>query len=158
MYQVIVSSEDLLRDVNLDEVKVYACVSNSVEDAVIERMVKAAVRFAEAHTGNYFTAKTVRVIYDMPSRYDKLRLPGVVDSITSCKVDGVTTGYELIGNVIRPSAVGVLDVEYITKASMPDEVKLFVMQQVAKMYARGSDIIVEPDLALLSRLQILSLC
>lgn len=158
MYQVIVNSEDLLRDVNLDEVKVYACVSNSVEDAVIERMVKAAVRFAEAHTGNYFTAKTVRVIYDMPSRYDKLRLPGVVDSITSCKVDGVATGYELIGNVIRPAAVGVLDVEYITKASMPDEVKLFVMQQVAKMYARGSDYIVEPDLALLSGYKILSLC
>jgi len=151
MYQQVISSETFV-DYTTDCKAYLRLLNNTVEDAIITRQLKVAIKQAEQKCNRSFTAKTLTI----KSSSQKFALLGIYDSTAtiSVKVDSiVTTDYEITGDVqpeIEFTASGTLyEVTYSTKADMPEMVKEWVFQVVNKFFNRNSPDVTEPDNTLL---------
>ena len=157
MYRITFTDEVAMTSVTLADAKLFIGITSTDEDTMITRMLYAALKVAEMNTGNIFGKKTVTIT---SSSTDSLYLPGVIDPDKPIvvKVDGREVGYTLMDSTIFVDAVGVLSVTYGTLESIPQPVQVFILQEVAKMYQRGVEVIVDPDFTLLEKYKIIPVC
>jgi hypothetical protein len=158
MYQITYANEQPLH-IDLNEVKQFIGISSDEENELIAKFIDAATNLAEAFTNNAFRAKDVSIY----TSSDVVYLIGVIDESKPITVtyaeDGVNAPYKRVNNRLRiDNEGGAVVIAYSTKEHLPAEVKIFVYQEVAKMYQRGTEIISEPDTALLSRHKMLGIC
>ena len=158
MYQVTYSNEQALH-IDLNEVKQFVGISSDEENELIAKFIDAATNFAEAFTNNAFRAKDIAIYTDS----DVVYLLGVIDESKPLTVKYAETDenvtYTRVNNRLKiDNNNEAVVIRYSTKEHLPAEVKIFVYQEVAKMYQRGTEIISEPDTALLSRHKMLGIC
>jgi len=158
MYQATYSNEQALH-IDLNEVKQFVGITSDEENSLIERFVDAATNFAEAYTNNAFRAKDVTIY----TSSDVVYLLGVIDESKPLTVKYAETDenvtYTRVNNRLKiDNNNEAVVIRYSTLENLPAEVKIFVYQEVAKMYQRGTEIISEPDTALLSRHKMLGIC
>jgi hypothetical protein len=118
------------------EAKMYIGVSNAEEDVLIEQMVSTALGKAETICNNLFRAQGVEILTDAQELY----LPGKIKDGTLAIVDaktGLAVTFEQVGNYVKHSYTQVVRINYETLEWLPDEVRMFVLQTVGKMYERG---------------------
>jgi len=158
MYQATYSNEQALH-IDLNEVKQFVGITSDEENSLIERFVDAATNFAEAYTNNAFRAKDVTIY----TSSDVVYLLGVIDESKPLTVKYAETDenvtYTRVNNRLKiDNNNEAVVIRYSTLENLPAEVKIFIYQEVAKMYQRGTEIISEPDTALLSRHKMLGIC
>lgn len=154
MYYIERTSEQQLTGVTVADAKLYIGLISDNENALIQRLINAATDYAEGLTGNIFRACELRVISDRKA----IRLAGSIDEVTGVTIDGVDVTYTINGNMLVVDAVGMLTVEYKTQEWLPDGVAAFILQSTAEMYSRGVEYIAKPNLSLLNRYIIMSVC
>lgn len=154
MYYIEKLSEQPLTGITVDEAKLYIGVTSDDENLLISRLLNAAADYAEVLTGNIFRHSVVRIIANSRA----IRLPGKVINLQSLKVDGVDVQGVVTGNLLTVNVHGVLTVDYETEEWLPQGVAAFILQSTAEMYSRGSEIIVNPNIALLSKFVNVAVC
>lgn len=158
MYQITYANEQPLH-IDLNEVKQFIGISSDEENELIAKFIDAATNLAEAFTNNAFRAKDVSIY----TSSDVVYLLGVIDESKPLTVKYAETDenvtYTRVNNRLKiDNNNEAVVIRYSTLENLPAEVKIFVYQEVAKMYQRGTEIISEPDTALLSRHKMLGIC
>ena len=147
MYQQVVTSETFV-DYTTDCKAYLRLLNNTVEDAIITRQLKVAIKQAEMKCNRSFTEKGITI----KTTLQTFAMLGVYDSTkaVTAKIDAVvTTGYAITGDVqpeIEFEGTGTIyELSYTTKADMPEMVKEWVFQTVNKFFNRNSPDATEPD-------------
>jgi hypothetical protein len=156
MYRLTIDNEQPLTSITLDDVKLFIGITANDEDEMLEKMVNAALRYAEDYTGNVFAKADVTIL----SSRDNILVVGKIDTEKELNVtvDGNPVDAVVSGNNIHVGYSGLIEVKYSTVENVPPPVAIFIMQETAKMYERGVESIVSPDTKLLSRYVNLAVC
>lgn len=136
---ISVLSDLVAEPVSVTECKQYMAVDYANDDTLIATMIGAARRRLEKFTGRSFGAKTIKVIMDI---WCGQTLPGgPVNAITTAlREDTADDDYKLAGDEFEPTYGGRWEVTYTTNGSLPDDLKLAIMAEVANRYEnRGDD-------------------
>jgi hypothetical protein len=136
---VTVVSDLAAEPVSLTEIKSYLHIDFTNDDTLLSTMNIAARRRLESYCSRSFGAKTITSLMDLAC-YEELPY-GPVNTITSAKLDGVeSTNYEIDGDRFTPLSRGKWEVTYTTNGTVPEDLKLAIMAEVAYRYEnRGDD-------------------
>ncbi len=132
----VINTDTADEPVNVEELKNYLRISNDSEDDIVELMGKAARKKLEGYTGRYF--KLVNITVTLKNEMGDLTLPYYPngDVVYKDMEDAVIDDFDLTDERCDPFTA-TYDTGYET---LPDDLKLAIMAQVAFSYQnRGDD-------------------
>lgn len=154
MYELTISNR-LPVSISLDVVKNYIGVTAADEDVVITNLIESAVAKAESYTGMLFASQSVTIVTD--ALFVNLGGKVKADSLKVIGSNGVEVDYLQHGNRLTLPD-GVNTITYDAEEWLPNDLITYVLQAVGAMYARGGEVIKEPDMALLNRYKNFVIC